>query len=96
MLVLSALFPPREAGSELLELKRLGLRVGFSTLRQWMFVIPHVLCRPGAIENNDVSGDVGVGGEDPVGEAHDGVEVELFEQVFLDVETRRISSTMTN
>ena len=82
--VLLALAPPGQAGGELLELDRLGLGVVLPALGQGVLVVPDFLGRAGAVEEQQVRGDGGVGREDAVGQAHDGVEVELLEQLLLD------------
>ena len=49
-----------------------------------MLVIPDLARRPGAVEEKEVRRDAGVGREDAVREADDGVEIEPAEQLFLD------------
>ena len=49
-----------------------------------MLVEPDVLGRLALVEEQQVGADAGVGIEDAVGQADDGVEVALLQQVFLD------------
>ena len=77
--------PPLLNRVELFERDRLGLVVALDALRVGVFVVPDVLGRRvGPGEEQEVGSDGGVGGEDAVGQADDGVEVELFEELFLD------------
>ena len=81
--VLLALVPPGQAGLELLELERLGLGVVLPALGQRVLVVPDLLRRAGAVEEEEVRGDAGVWGEHAVGQPDDGVQVELLEQLSL-------------
>lgn len=82
-LILLPIVPPRQAAGKLLELDRLGLGVVLPAFRQGLFVVPDLPGRPSTVEEEEVGGDAGIGGEDPVGEADDGVEVELLEELLL-------------
>ena len=46
---------------------------------------PDVLGWPALFKEQEIGIDAGVGSEDALGQAHDGVEVELFEQLVLSV-----------
>ena len=82
--VLFALVPPVETVGEFFELDRLGLGVVLPAFGQRLLVVPDFLGRAGAVEEEQVGRDARVGREDAVGQADDGVEVELLEQFFLD------------
>lgn len=82
--VLFAVGPPGEAVFELFVLHGLGFGVVLAPVGQGLFVVPHPFCRAGAVEEKQVGGDAGVGGEDAVGQAHDSVQVELFQQFLFD------------
>ncbi len=84
VVVLFAVVPPGEAILELFVLHGLGFGVVLAPVGQRLFVVPDPLCGAGAIEEEQVGGDAGVGGEDAVGQAHDGVQVELFQQFLFD------------
>src|SRR5690606_573569 len=45
---------------------------------------PDVAGGAGGVEKDQVGGDVGIGGKDAFAQAHDGVQVELLQQVGLD------------
>ena len=64
----------------------IGLVFGvvLASFGQRQFVVPDVLGRAGAVEEQQVRGDGRVGGEDTVGEPHNGVQVEFLEEFFLD------------
>ena len=78
------LAPPLQAIGKFLELDGLGLGVIFPTFRELMFVIPDMLGRSAAVEEQDVGGDASVGGECAVRQTDDGVKVELFQEILLD------------
>ena len=88
---LFAFFPPCHQWREFLELDRCGLCVVLPAFGQRLLVIPDILRRAGAVEEKDVRGDAGVGREDAVGQAHDGVEIEILEQFFLDASADAIA-----
>src|SRR5713226_5182700 len=83
-LVLFAILPPRQAGSKLLVLQRLGLGVLLPPFGQWLLVVPDLFRRPGPVKEKQVRRDAGVRRKDAVGQAHDGVQGELLEQFLLD------------
>ena len=58
---------------------------------QRLFVIPDFARRAGAVEEQDVRRDAGVGREHAVGQADDGVQVEFLEQFFLDAGAHAIA-----
>ena len=80
----SRLLPPVDAGLQVLEADRLGHRVGLLALGDAVLVEPDVLGRRALLEEQQVGADGGVGFEDAVGQADDGVEVALLQQVFLE------------
>ena len=81
--VFLALLPPVDAGLQVLEADRLGHRVGLLALGDAVLVVPDFLGRRALLEEEQVGADGGVGFEDAVGQADDGVEVALLQQVFL-------------
>src|SRR5438876_63231 len=81
--VLHALVPPSDAIGELSELEGDGLGVVLPALGERLLIVPDVLRRPRAIEEEDIRWDAGVWRKHPVGQADDSVEVELLEQLFL-------------
>ena len=93
VLVLDAGVPPVDAGLELLKLHWLGLAITVATLWQGDLVVPDPFCTgrlliivggfAGCKEEN-VGGDARVGREGADGQAHDGMQVELGEQLLLD------------
>ena len=79
VIILFSVLAPRKAGSKLLVLDGLGLRVLFAAFRERLFIVPNLVCQAGAVEEEEVGGDAGVRCEDAVGEADDGVEIKLLE-----------------
>ena len=79
-----ALVPPFHGRSEVLKLHRFGLGEIFVALGHVEAVKPSFFGWAGAVEEEDVGGDGGVGRKDAVRHADDGVEVELSEKFFLD------------
>jgi hypothetical protein len=90
-LVLFAFVPPRHERREILELDRRGLGVVLPAFGQRLFVIPDFARRSRAVEEQDVRGNAGVRREHAIGQAHDGVQVEFLEQLFLDARTHTIA-----
>ena len=84
LVVLFSLVPPGDAVGKFFELNRLGLRVVLSAFGERLLVVPDVFCGTGAIEEEKIRRNARVGSKDAVGEADDGVEIEVFEQFFLD------------
>ena len=78
--------PPFDDGVEVLELHRLRLGEVEVALGHVEAVEPGLGSWAGAVEEEDVGGDGGVGGEDAGGKADDGVEVEFGEEFLLDVD----------
>ena len=76
--------PPFEAAGEFLELDGLGFGVVLPAFGQRLLVVPDFFGRMGAVEEHEVRRDARVGSEDTVGQADDGVEIEVFEQFFFD------------
>ena len=76
--------PPFEAVGEFLELDGLGLGVVLPAFGQRLLVVPDLFGRAERSKNSEVRRDARVGSEDAVGQADDGVQVEVFEQFFLD------------
>ena len=75
-----AFVPPGDQWLKFLKLHRLGLGVVLQTLANRLLVIPDSLGWAGAVEEQQVGRDDGIGGKDAVGQAHDGVQVEVLEQ----------------
>src|SRR5262245_37203269 len=75
---LSAL-PPREAAGKFLELDWLRFGVVFPAFGQGLFVIPDFFRGMRSVEEHEIGRDARVWSEDAVGEANDGVEIEVFE-----------------
>lgn len=73
--------PPFDAGGEVLDADGFGHRVGFLVAGDAMLVEPDVLGRFAFFEEEEVGADAGVGFEDAVGEADDGVQVALSQKV---------------
>ena len=84
MVVLLAVVPPLDAVGEFFELDGLGFGVVLPAFGQRLLVIPDLLVGPRAIEEQDIGRDARVGREHAVGQTDDGVEIEFFEQFFLD------------
>lgn len=84
MVIFLALAPPGDERRELLELDGRGLGVVLPAFGQWRLVMPELARWPGAVEEQEVRRDAGVGREHPVKQPDDGVEVEVLEQPLLD------------
>jgi hypothetical protein len=76
--------PPGKAGGEFLELERLSFRVLLSAFGEGVLVVPDLFSGAGAVEEKEVGRDACVRGEDAVGEADDGVEIKVLEQILFD------------
>ena len=76
--------PPLDAGLQVLDADRLGHRVGFLAVGNAVLVEPDLLGRLALLEEQQIGADGGVGLEDAVGQADDGVQVALLHQVFLE------------
>ena len=83
-LVLFPLVPPVHARLEMLQPDRLGHGIGFLALGNPVLVEPDRFGRFALLEKQQVGADAGIGFEDAVRQADDGVEVALREQVFLE------------
>ena len=83
-IIFSTLVPPRNQRREFLELNRRGFGVVFPAFGQRLFVIPDVIRRFGAIEEQNIRLDACVGREDAGRKTYNSVKIELFEQFFLD------------
>ena len=68
----------------MLDADRLGHRVRLLPIGNAVLVEPDVLGRLALLEEQQVRADAGVGLEDAVGQADDGVQVALLHQVFLE------------
>ena len=90
-LIFLAARPPCDERGEFLELDGRGFGLVFPALGEWVLVIPDFARRPGAVEEKEVRGDAGVGREDAVREADDGVEIERAEQFVLDARADAIA-----
>ena len=66
VVVLAAVVPPVEAGAEVFKLHGLGFGVVFAARWQGLFVVPDPLRWAGAVKEEEVGGNAGVGGEDAV------------------------------
>ena len=84
LVVFLALLPPGEAAGEFLELDGGGLGVVLAAFGQGLLVVPDFLGGAGTVEKEEIGRDAGIGREHPVGQADDGVEVELLEKFLLD------------
>jgi hypothetical protein len=80
----SPLVPPFEAAGEFLELDRLSLRVVLPTFGKRLLVVPDFFGWMRSIKEHEIRWDTGVRGEDTVGKADDGMEIELIEQFLFD------------
>ena len=69
---LGPVLPPGQAVGELLELQGLGLGVLLPSLRQGQLIVPDLLGRPGAIEEEQIGGNIGIGCKDAVGQPYNG------------------------
>ena len=82
--VLFPVVPPLEAAGEFFELDRLSLGVVLSTFGRAAARSTRRLRLDESGRRKEVRRNARVGSEDTVGQADDGVEVEVFEQFFLD------------
>ena len=84
VLVLLAVLPPRLFQVELLDRDRPRLGVLLAVGGQGVLEIPDLLGRLALGEEEQVGVDAGIGGKDAVGQAHDGVQVAVWQQALLD------------
>jgi hypothetical protein len=77
--VLFALIPPSDAVGELVELDRLGFGVVLPAFGKRLLIVSDLLCRAGTIEEHEIGRNTRVRREDAVGQADDGVEVEVLQ-----------------
>ena len=84
MLIHDPLLPPGLLGGELLDADGLGLVVRLHALGVGVLVVPELLGWPALGEEEEVGAYARVGVEDPVGQADDGVEIALAQELFLD------------
>ena len=68
----------------MLDADRLGHRIGLLAVGHAVLVEPDFLGRLALLEEQQVGADAGVGLEDAVGQADDGVQVALLHQMFLE------------
>ena len=71
-------------GLQVLEADGLGHGVGFLACGHAVLVEPDLFGWLALLKEQQVGADAGVGFEHAVGQAHDGVQVALFQQVFLE------------
>ena len=76
--------PPIDAALQMLDANGSGHRIGFLAIRYAVLVEPDFLRRLALLEEQQIGADAGVRFEHAVGQAHDGVQVALFQQVFLE------------
>ncbi len=76
--------PPVDAALQMLEADGPGHGIGLLALGHEMLVEPDIPGRLALLEEQQVGADGGVGPEDRVGQADDGVEVALLHQMFLE------------
>lgn len=84
LFALGAVGPPGFLGLEFLDADRFAFVVAFGAGRVGVLVVPDFGGGGSLGEEEEVGADTGVGVEDAVGEADDGVEVALGEEGFLD------------
>ncbi len=82
--VIGFLAPPGCFGLKLFDLHRLGFVVSFYTGRVRMLVKPDVLSRRVFAEKQQIGFDAGIRCKHAIGQAHDGVQVAVFQQFFFD------------
>ena len=78
--------PPIHGGGEVLQLHGFGLREVLIPLGHVQPIEPSLLGGAGAVEEEDVGGDGGIGRKDAAGHTNDGVEVELRQQLLFQVD----------
>ena len=78
------ILPPFQKRRKLLVLQWHRLGVVLPAFGKGLLVIPDLLGWAGPVEEEEVCGNIGVGGEDAVWKPDDGVEVELLEKLLLD------------
>jgi len=79
-----ALVPPLLLGLKLLDPHGPGLGVALLPVGVRVLVVPNVLGGPALLKEEQVRLDAGVRGKHAVGQPHDGVQVELSEELLLD------------
>lgn len=87
-----ALVPPLDDGCEVVQQHGLGLGEMLVALGHIQAVEPGLLGGLGVVEEKDIGGDGGVRCEHASGKAHDGVEVELRDQLLLEGDLGAIRS----
>ena len=76
--------PPVNAWLQMLDSDGLGHRVGFLAVGHAVLVKPDFLGRLALLKEQQVGADAGIGLEDAIGQADDGVEVALLHQVLFE------------
>lgn len=82
---LLAVVPPCGDGREVFGLHRLGLGEVLIAFRHIEAIEPRLLRGLGAVEEQDIRGDGRIRREDAAGQADDGMEIELREELLFDV-----------
>ena len=77
--------PPLNRRVEVLQLHGLSLGEMLVAFRHIQPVEPRLLRRTGAVEEQDIRGDGRIRREDAAGQADDGMEIELREELLFDV-----------
>lgn len=83
---LLAVVPPLHHGIKMLQLHGLGLGEVLVALRHIQTVEPSLLGGLGAVKEQDVGGDGGIGRKDTARHTDHGMQVEFGQQLFLDVQ----------
>lgn len=84
LVIFFARIPPSQQRLEFLEAQGLGFGIAVAAFGQRVFVVPDFAGGSADGEEEQVGGDGGVGGEDAVRQADDGVQGEFLEQLLLD------------
>jgi hypothetical protein len=76
--------PPIDATLQMFDADGFSHGIGFLGSRHLVFVVPDVLSRLAFFKEQQIGAYAGVRLEDAVGQADDGVQVALFQQMFLE------------
>ena len=89
--VLFALLPPGNTVGKLFKLNRLRLGVVLPAFGERLLVVPDIFGGTGTVKEDEIGWNAGVGREDAVGQSHNRVEIEVFQQLFFDAGADAIS-----
>ena len=78
LIVFFAFVPPGNTVGKLFKLNRLRLGVVLPAFGERLLVVPDIFGGTGTVKEDEIGWNAGVGREDAVGQADDGVEIKVF------------------